>query len=68
MTQFDPVLMDDIRQALSLDDPRATEHVWYAIQAIEAAGTQVLVKNVQAALQLNSVDLTMQMLQEKYKK
>lgn len=68
MTQFDPVLMDDIRQALGLDDPRATEHVWYAIQAIEAAGTQVIVKSVQAAPQPNSADLTMQMLRERYKK
>lgn len=68
MIQFDPVLMDDIRQALGLDDPRATEHVWYAIQALEAAGSQVVVKNVQAGPQLNSVDLTMQMLRARYKK
>lgn len=68
MAQFDPALMDDIRQTLGLDDPRAIEHVWYAIQAIEVSGTQVVLKSVEAPAQLTSVDLTVQMLQERYKK
>lgn len=67
MTPFDPMLMDDIRQALGLDDPRATEHVWYAMQALEASGVEVVLKSVEAPPQLTSADLTMQMLQEKYK-
>lgn len=68
MTPFDPALMDDIRHALGLDDQRAIEHVWYAIQAIEASGTQVVIKSVEASAQLTSADLTMQVLQERYKK
>lgn len=68
MIPFDPMLMDDIRQALGLEDQRATEHVWYAIQAIEASGTKVVLKSVEAPAQLTSADITMQMLQEKYKK
>lgn len=68
MIQFDPTLMDDIRQALGLDDPRATEHVWYAIQAIEASGTQVVLKTVETPTQPTSADITMQLLVEKYQK
>lgn len=66
MTQFDPVLMDEIRETLGLDAPRAIEHVWYAVQALKASGTQVVIKSVEALAQLTSAELTMQMLAEKY--
>ena len=68
MIPFDPRLMDDIRQALGLEDQRATEHVWYAMQALEASGVEFVLKSVEAPAQLTSADLTMQMLQERYKK
>jgi hypothetical protein len=73
MTPFDPILMDDIRQALGLDDQRATEHVWYAMQAFEAAGIEVVLKGAQAPAQQSSVattsaELTMQILQARYAK
>lgn len=71
MTPFDPMLMDDIRQALGLEDQRATEHVWYAMQALEASGMEVVLKSVEAPAQLTpltSADLTMQILKARYKK
>jgi hypothetical protein len=68
MAPFDPALIDDIRQAFGLDDPRAIEHVWYAMQALEATGVEVVIKSVEAPAQLTSADLTMQMLQDRYKK
>lgn len=71
MIPFNPILMDDIREALGLDDPRAVEHVWYALQAIEASGTKVVIKSAStqpfSAAEV-SADITMQILRAKYGK
>ncbi|MEE4232341.1 hypothetical protein V2I85_12265 [Pseudomonas viridiflava] len=68
MAPFDPAEIDDIRESLGLEDLKATEHIWYAMLALEASGVQVVLKSAEASAQLTSAELTTQILKAKYKK
>ena len=65
---FNPLLLDELREALGLTDLRATEHVWLALQALSLSGTDIEVVRVEKSAPITSADRTIQILQEKYDK
>ena len=68
-TPFDPVMLEELRQALCLTDLRASEHVWIALKALSLSGTEVvLVYKAPTTTTPTSHDLTTQILMKKYGK
>lgn len=65
---FDPLLLDDLREALGLTDLRASEHVWLALKALSLSGTDIEVVRVEKSASITSAARTLQILQEKYGK
>lgn len=65
---FNPLLLDDLREALGLTDLRATEHVWLALQALSLSGADIKVVRVENSVPITSAERTLQILQEKYGK
>lgn len=62
--------IEDIRKALGIEDLRAAEYIFAAIEAMSLVG-DITPTQVQKALDKgkpSSADLTMQMLQAKYQK
>lgn len=65
---FDPLVLDELREALGLTDLRASEHVWLALKALSLSGTDIEVVRVEKSASITSAARTLQILQEKYGK
>lgn len=63
---FNPLELEDIREALGLTDPRASEHIWLALNALSLSGTEIDIVRVEKAATLTSADRTLQILQQRY--
>lgn len=68
ITPFNPLLLDDLREALGLTDLRATEHVWLALQALSLSGTDIEVVRVEKSATITSAERTIQILQQRFGK
>lgn len=69
MTQADIMEIEAIRQALQLDDLKASQHIHYAIEALKLSGIAVNKSAIaEQSKQDSSAEMTMKMLRDKYSK